>query len=85
MAKKSKTFSWIRVDQNKMKYVEVVTPPLDKIYDKVQEEDYIVRRIDLGIQSHNSAKVDAQSSLDDLVQRYDKLRETKDHYKYWAE
>lgn len=82
--KKPKTLSKLHMEA-RHKFVEVAEPPQGKNCDEVNIEEYTVTRIDLGKITHTSVKEDAQTSLTILMEKYDKMKESKDAYKVKAE
>lgn len=78
VAKKEKTISWVVVDKNKMKYVEVEEPLVEKPPKEMQLSNYRLTGIECGKQTHSSLKHDAQDSVTSLVQSYDEILAKKD-------
>lgn len=66
------------VDSNKMKVAEIVEPIADKPLDEMSTTDYKVTRIELGKQTHEVIKHDAQFFVASLVQRCDELLARRD-------
>ncbi|XP_059078092.1 uncharacterized protein LOC131876666 [Cryptomeria japonica] len=66
--KKSKTVSRVLVDPaTKRKYVEVIVPSSDKSKDNIQPEDYTMQTVDLGVEMHESVKLDSQTDFNSLL------------------
>lgn len=78
VAKRAKIISRVTVDSNKRKVAEIVEPLVDKPHEEMQAADYMVTRVELGKQTHEVVKHDAQQFVASLVQRYDKLLARKD-------
>lgn len=78
VAKKAKTICRVTIDSNKMKVAEIVEPIADKPLDEMSAVDYKVTKIELGKQTHEVIKYDAQFSFASLVQRCDDLLAKKD-------
>lgn len=53
-------------------------PPPDTNIDKIQPINYVINRIDLGKKTHEITMEDAQSSLDNIVARYNEENFKKD-------
>lgn len=83
--KKDKTLSRVKVDKDRNKYAEIVIPPPNKDIDQIQEPDYVINRVELGKQTHDSALGDVQTTLDTLVSRYDDDKIKKDKLKAQVE
>lgn len=69
--KKARTLSRVKVDKTRNKYVEALVPPSDTVIGNIQVLNYVIQRIDLGKQTHDSASGDVISTLEALVERYD--------------
>lgn len=66
--KKPKTVSRVLVDPaTKRKYVEVMVPSSNKNKDNIEPEDYTMQTVELGVETHESVKLDSQTAFSSLV------------------
>lgn len=57
-------------------------PPPGKNINEVQVDKYIIKRIELGKQTHEGTMEDVQSAFDDLMTRYDESRKISLRHKW---
>ncbi|XP_059066362.1 uncharacterized protein LOC131857677 [Cryptomeria japonica] len=84
--KKPKTVSRVLVDPTtKMKYAEVMVPSSNKNKDNIQLGDYTMQTVELGVETHESVKLDSQTAVNSLMQRFDQERDEKNELKQKCE
>lgn len=76
--KKAKTVSRVIIDENWMRVAEIAEPISDKPVEEMQAADYRITKVQLGKQTHEVVKHDAQQKVATLVQRYDEVLTKKD-------
>lgn len=56
-------------------------PSSDKSKDNIQSKDYTMQTIELGVETHESIKMDSQTAFDSLLQIFDQERDEKNELK----
>lgn len=65
----------------KRKYVEVMVPSSDKSKDNIQTEEYTMQTVELGVETHDSVKLNSQMSFNSLLWRFDQEKDEKNELK----
>lgn len=70
---------------SKRKYVEVMVPSSNKEKGSIRLEDYTMQVVELEVETHESVKLDSQTTLNSLLRRLDQERDEKNILKQKCE
>lgn len=84
--KKPKTVSQVLVDPTpKRKYAKVMVPYSYKNKGNIKLGDYTIQTVELGVEIHESVKLDSQTAFNSLMRRFDQERDEKNKLKQKCE
>lgn len=62
-----------------------MVPSLDKSKNNIQLEDYTMQTVELGVETHESIKIDSQMAFNSLLWRFDQEKGEKNELKQKCE